>query len=162
MTWVEAGSIAAIKSVVDSLPKPLHEWDSPLNILSEESSPRLALAHQQLSCPVLVNYRGGWFLAERFDPESADRWFEQDKASVASVEAMLNHIHLQNYTFGDGRPDMLYMTEQEAMACGHRLAYQWKNWARDIYNLSIKVFLIKNSDENPDIQIWFESQGLLS
>jgi hypothetical protein len=159
MSFLEAGDIAAVRKAHEDWSKPAEPWEMPQTILSAESSLRLAVAHMRLSCPELVSYRSGWFLTENFDPENADLWFAKPNMDVAAVEAMLNHIHLQYYTFGGDLPEM---TVADAMNLGHVLAYQWKNWARDIYNLNINVYLGGSDEDGSDVQIWFESQGLRS
>jgi len=157
-----AGEIAAAKAALKTFVEPDEIWLQSRNILSECSSPQIAIAHLQLFCPELVNYRGGWFLADNFDEGNADIWFGETGATVAGVEAMLNHIHLQYDTFGSGRREQPEMTNEEAMAFGEVLAYHWKNWARDAYNLDIQVYLSRADEANADVQIWFETLKVLS
>lgn len=158
MSVNEAGDIATAKSALKAFVEPEEIWLQSRNILSELSSPQLAVAHLKLFCPELINYRDGWFLAENFDEDNADIWFNQAGATVASVEAMLNHIHLQSDTFGSGRVEQPEMTNEDATAFGEVLAYQWKSWARDAYNLDIQVFVSRSDKANADVQIWFETR----
>ena len=57
-------------------------------------TPIEAVAVGALVWPEFVEYRDGVFLAALFDTAGLDAWFARAGSTVASVEAMANHLHL--------------------------------------------------------------------
>ena len=162
MNIVEAGASQDAGDAASRLVGPETDELTPELILANLSSPSLAIAHLKLSCPELVNYQGGWFLASHFTEAVADGWFAAENATVSAVEAVMNHIHIQQDVFGACNADAPDMTNEEAFAVGQILSYQWKRWARDVYQLEIAVFLSQADGDYSDVQIWFESRRRLS
>lgn len=107
------------------------------------STPRAAFEILSLMCPALVNYRGGWFRAEAFAPENADGFIEQAGGDLASVEYVINHLHVDEMLFGQSKP----MSLEEARAVCQMLAYGWKNWAKDRYGIDIRTSVICDDGE---------------
>lgn len=107
------------------------------------STPRAAFEILNLMCPTLVNYRGGWFRADDFKAEYADGFFEQAGGHLASVEYVVNHLHIDEMLFGQTKP----MTLEESRAISEMLAYGWKNWARDRYGIAIRPSIICDEDQ---------------
>jgi hypothetical protein len=56
-----------------------------------------AVALADLYWPEFVEYRGGAFLAFKFDEEGVDRWFDHLTGDVTGVEAVVNHFHLWDH-----------------------------------------------------------------
>jgi hypothetical protein len=107
------------------------------------STPRAAFEILSLMCPTLVNYRGGWFRADAFKAEYADGFFEMTKNNLASVEYVVNHLHVDEMLFGQNKP----MELDEARAICEMLAYGWRNWARDQYGISIRTSIICDEEQ---------------
>lgn len=102
------------------------------------STPRAAVETLSLMFPALVNYRGGWFRADSFKAEYADGFFEQTGGNLASVEYVVNHLHIDEMLFGQSKP----VSPEEARAICEMLAYGWKSWARDRYGVAIRTSII--------------------
>ncbi len=129
------------------LPPPETDWSLEL---SWNSSGPLALAHFRFIFPELAFYKGGCFLADRFDESNVDTWLKGHP--LAATEAVVNHIHLgEDQVFGDNA-----VSVDEAYAIGRCLAYGWKIWARDRYGATIYPSLYQ--DEPHDWIITFTSQ----
>ncbi|MFP1129836.1 hypothetical protein [Asticcacaulis sp. W401b] len=154
MSVLKLGDVDTVKGVFQTFAEADEVWLQSRSLLSDHSSPQLAIAHLKLFCPELVSYREGWFLASGFDEAAADVWFSQPNVSVSGVEAILNHLHL-SYMFGD--TEVVRMTDDEAIAFGQLLSFQWKIWAQNVYSLHIETYL---STIPGDVQIWFESRGV--
>lgn len=126
------------------------EWPKGL-LLAAYSSPRLAFETLKLACPELVHYRGGWFLADHFTAESADGFLAQEGATLASVEFVVNHLHVDEMLFGQQEP----MPDDIALAICQMLAFSWRNWARERYGLEIVTSVI--NDESTGYEVSFRS-----
>ena len=102
-----------------------------------------ALTAYRLLFPTLVNYRGGWFRADRFSPHNADEWFAQPEATVAGVEFMVNHIDLlEDDPRGDDAPD------EAANALAAALAFAWPVWFKAFYGIDVEIRVHMHDDES--------------
>ncbi|MGV3577465.1 hypothetical protein [Brevundimonas sp.] len=107
---------------------------------SSYSTPLAAFETLALTCPTLVSYRGGWFREDAFRPENADGFFERTGGDLASVEYVVNHLHVDEMLFGQRDP----MSAEVALAICQIIAFGWRNWARDRYGVAITTSIIEN------------------
>lgn len=119
-----------------------------------------ALCSFDLIFPELVQYRSGWFRADRFDASNADQWFEQFDGDVSAVERMVNHLDVgqDDPQFG---PSGEYDTAH-TFAFAKVLEFVWPLWAKAAYGVDIEIGVYLAGDERdpPDPEtISFWSKG---
>jgi hypothetical protein len=112
-----------------------------------------ALKAFDLIFPELIEYRGGWFRASRFDEANVDAWFKEFNGDVAGVERMINHLDVLE---DDPRgPDSGEYETEWSNALGEVLAYTWPLWAKEMYGIDVQsgvAFVEEATDEGPDPQ----------
>lgn len=107
-----------------------------------------ALLAYDLIFPELLNYRGGWFRASRFDVKNVDAWFEKFEGDVQKVESMLNHLDVfQDYP---GKYDDYKIVEANALA--EVLMFAWPMWTKQMYGIDIncRVYYSDTEGEEPE------------
>jgi hypothetical protein len=68
-------------------------WRPTVYLNQEEALPAV-IAAGWLFNPATVEYRGGVFLTDRFDPATVDEWFTQIPDDLGRIEAVVNAVTL--------------------------------------------------------------------
>jgi hypothetical protein len=93
--------------------------------------------------PGMLQYRGGWFRADRFAESYAEQWFAQPGATLQGVEGMMNHLDvLEDYPGGDESTSI-----EVANALAQSLAYSWPRWVRARYGVDMVSTVYAQQDE---------------
>jgi hypothetical protein len=75
-------------------------WTGPTinlwSFVNFKGSMELGYAFASLFWPELIEVQGGIFVAEQFGQDSFDHWFESLGGSLTRVEAMMNHLHVND------------------------------------------------------------------
>lgn len=92
---------------------------TPLDYLNSDEGYRAAVCATWLLCPETVEYRGGVFLAERFETGNVDDWLGRLRGAVDQAEDVVNETRLFDL-FGNANIDAYGtgLARQVAVAVG--------------------------------------------
>ncbi len=114
------------------------ERDLPARGEAEDALRAIALLF-----PSMVQYRGGWFRADRFVESYAEQWFAQPGATLQGVEGMMNHLDvLEDYPAGGEGTSI-----EVANALAQALAYSWPRWVKARYGVDMISTVYAQRDE---------------
>ena len=94
------------------------------NYLDVRGDYELAAAFSKLFCPDFVEVDGYVFLAEQFDHANFEQWRQQFADDRKSVEAVINHVHIDdlfnNGSRADYQPELVEYLGRVLVVCWRR------------------------------------------
>jgi len=127
-------------------------WTGPTislwNFLDYKGSMELGYAFASLFWPELIQYEDGIFVAEQFGEDSFNQWMESLDGSLTKVEAVMNHVHVNDLFMNAPTDDNLPSSVKKRFAAS--LAGCWRAaGASQFPHLPIQIEC--DTDTDPDV-----------
>lgn len=127
-------------------------WTGPTislwSFVNFKGSMELGYAFASLFWPELIEFQGGIFVAEQFREDSFDQWMQSLDGSLTKVEAVMNHLHVNDLFLNTPSDDNLPSSVNMRFAAS--LAGCWRAAAATQFpDLPIQVEC--DTDIDPDV-----------
>jgi hypothetical protein len=127
-------------------------WTGPTinlwNFLDFKGSMELGYAFASMFWPELIEFQDGIFVAEQFSQDSFNQWMQSLDGSLTKVEAVMNHVHVNDLFMNAPTDDNLPPSVKKTFATA--LAGCWRAAAAaQFQHLPIQVKC--DTDIDPDV-----------
>lgn len=131
--------------------KVLKEWKShtgeevdALDYINYNMNPEhVYLMGKYIFFPEIVEFRGGYFLADRISEETYKTWLKTLNGNIPEVEKVLNHVHVYDL-FGYSEE----IDEDVFLEIGQQMALSWKMHLK--HRFPSRSFVVHFNDGSDD------------